>query len=216
MNLENFPTSESAKQMLSSVDSGGFYDRSYVGKWLFQVMGLEMDKTRKVIEELPYQAFPETATWGLRYHEQKYGLPIREDLSYEERRRLILAKRDLRAPMTPYRMETILGLLTGREVTVDDMAENLAPNTFTVTIHPGETIVDFKETYDTLNRIKQSHTTYMIDMEAEQQQDMYIGAAFMATPLWTIYDEGLHQVRSYLYVGCALQPAGTITIDDRG
>lgn len=31
MDLENFPTSESAKRMLESVDSGGFYDKSYVG-----------------------------------------------------------------------------------------------------------------------------------------------------------------------------------------
>lgn len=217
MNIENFPTSESAKRMMSYITGNGFYDRSWVGKWIFQVMGQEMDEVRRIIvDELPYQAFPETATWGLRYLEEKYGLPVRENLSYEERRALIKAKRDLRAPMTPYRMELILGSLTGREITVDDMAENLVPNTFTVTIHPGESIVDFKEAYDTLNQIKQSHTTYVLGMEAEQQQDLYIGSALMATPSWTIYDEGLHQVRSYLYVGCALQPAGTITIDDRG
>ena len=36
--LEAFPTSESAVRMLSYV-SQGFYDNSYVGKWLYQVMG---------------------------------------------------------------------------------------------------------------------------------------------------------------------------------
>ena len=66
--LENFPTSESAKRMLSYV-STGFYDKSYVGKWLFQVMGLEYDDARKLVEELALQMFPETATWGLKYHE---------------------------------------------------------------------------------------------------------------------------------------------------
>lgn len=217
MNIENFPTSESAKRMMSYITGNGFYDKSWVGKWIFQVMGQEMDEVRRIIvDELPYQAFPETATWGLCYLEEKYGLPIRENLSYEERRNLIMAKRDLRAPMTPYRMELILGSLTGREITVDDMDQNLAPNTFTVTIHPGEAVVDFKQAYDTLNQIKQSHTTYVLGMEAEQQQELYIGAALLATPLWTIYDEGLHQIRQYLYVSCALQPAGTITIDDRG
>ena len=40
--LEQFPTSESAKRMLSYV-TPGFYDNSYVGKWLYQVMGLEYD-----------------------------------------------------------------------------------------------------------------------------------------------------------------------------
>ena len=60
MDLEKFPSSESAKRMLRSVDSGGFYDNSYVGKWIFQIMGLEMDEAKQIIEELPYQAFPET------------------------------------------------------------------------------------------------------------------------------------------------------------
>lgn len=32
--LENFPVSESAKNMIASV-SDGFYDNSYVGKWLY-------------------------------------------------------------------------------------------------------------------------------------------------------------------------------------
>ena len=102
--LENFPTSESAKKMLSYV-SDGFYDESYVGKWLFQVMGAEYDKALEIVEDLPAQFFPETATWGLMYHEIKWGLPVRLNLSYAERRRLIYLKRDYRAPMTPYRME---------------------------------------------------------------------------------------------------------------
>ena len=44
--LELFPTSESALKMLSYV-TPGFYDKSYVGKWMFQVMGLEYDKALK-------------------------------------------------------------------------------------------------------------------------------------------------------------------------
>lgn len=89
--LEQFPTSESAKRMLSYV-TPGFYDNSYVGKWLYQVMGLEYDDARKLAEELQYQMFPETATWGLMYHEIKWGLPVRTNLSYEERRQLIYQK----------------------------------------------------------------------------------------------------------------------------
>ena len=61
--LETFPTSESAKKMLSYV-SQEFYEKSYIGKWLFQVMGLEYDTAREVVEQLPKQFFPETATWG--------------------------------------------------------------------------------------------------------------------------------------------------------
>ena len=160
MNLENFPTSESAKRMLESVDSGGFYDKSYVGKWIFQVMGLEMDEARQFIEELPYQAFPETATWGLRYHEQKYGLPVREGMPYEERRRNIYSKRDERSPMNPYRMEVILENITGRKAHVDD--ESGPVNTFTVKLESGDNVVDVAAAIKKLKEIKQSHVAFTL------------------------------------------------------
>ena len=80
--IEHFPTSESAKRMLGMVTKG-YYDKSYVGKWLFQVMGLEEDELKKIIAELPAQIFPETATWSLRYHEEKWGLPIYEETEEE-------------------------------------------------------------------------------------------------------------------------------------
>ena len=158
MDLEKFPSSESAKRMLRSVDSGGFYDNSYVGKWIFQIMGLEMDEAKQIIEELPYQAFPETATWGLRYHEQKYGLPVREGLTYEERRRLIYSKRDERAPMNPYHMEVILENISGRKAHVDDASGPV--NTFTVTLEAGDNVVNVAALIKKLKEIKQSHVAF--------------------------------------------------------
>ena len=53
LDLEAFPTSKSALKMLSYVTQG-FYDKSYVGKWLYQVMGQEYDKALKLAEELKY------------------------------------------------------------------------------------------------------------------------------------------------------------------
>ena len=48
IDLENFPTSQSAQNMLATV-TPGFYDQSYVGKWLYQVMGLEFDEAERLI-----------------------------------------------------------------------------------------------------------------------------------------------------------------------
>lgn len=215
IDLEHFPESPSAKRMMSRITQG-FYDRSYVGKWIFEVMGRELDSTQQYMDELPLQAFVETATWGLRYFEEKYGLPVREKLSYEERRRYILERRDMRAPMNPWRMEKILSSTTGREVSVEDMADDLLPNTFRVTIYPGESIVDYKAAYETLDRIKQSHTTYVMDMRAETAQSVYAGLAYFSHPVWSIYDEGLHRVDSEVYVGCAVLPTSKMIMDDRG
>lgn len=159
MDLENFPSCETGKQMLETV-SNGFYDNSYVGKWLFQVMGLEMGEAREKIEELPYQAFPETATWGLRYHEQKYGLPVREELTFEERRRFIYQKRDERSPMNPYRMEVIMENITGRKAHVDD--ESGPVNTFTIKLESGNNAVDVTAAIRKIKVIKQSHVAFTL------------------------------------------------------
>ncbi len=168
LDLEAFPTSKSALKMLSYVTQG-FYDKSYVGKWLYQVMGQEYDKALKLAEELKYQMFPETATWGLMYHEMKWQLPIRENLSYEERRKLIYQKRDCRSPMTPYRMEQYLENITGFRVHIADINDlgeyglkSLHPNFFIVYSIEQETI-DTKQIRQILDKIKQSHTDYTIN-----------------------------------------------------
>lgn len=163
MKLEQFPTSDTAKRMMSHITGNGFYDNSYVGKWIFQVMGMEMDEARKIVEELPLQAFPETATWGLKYHEQKFGLPVKENLPIEERRRIILEKRNLKAPMTPWRMEIILKDLLGCSVSVEDINdfENAIehPNKFIVHLE-GDGEFSLGKAADKVNTIKQSHAFY--------------------------------------------------------
>ena len=164
MNIENFPTSEAAKRMMGYITGNGFYDRSYVGKWIFQVMGIEMDEARRIIEdELPYQAFPETAPWGHRYHEEKFGLPIRENLSPEERRKLILDRRDTKAPITPWRLEKMMNSVLGCDVKVVDIHEPdnkiTHPNTFVVYLE-GEGAFSLQKGIDKINDAKQSHTSY--------------------------------------------------------
>lgn len=173
--LENFPTSESARKMLSYV-SAGFYDKSYVGKWLYQVIGIEYDMAKEMVEDLSAQFFPETATWGVMYHEIKWGLPVRENLPYEERRRLIYQKRDYRAPMTPYCMEEHLAAVTGLEVHIADANDAgkygfvpSHPNVFKAYFVGDE--LDTKKVKELLNRLKQSHTSYTMNNRLELMAD---------------------------------------------
>lgn len=174
--LENFPVSESAKNMIASV-SDGFYDNSYVGKWLYEVMGQEYDTAREIAEDILNQLFPETATWGLMYHEIKWGLPVRENLPYEERRQLIYRKRDYRAPMTPYRMEGYLKTATGFDVRIADIND---PGDYGfVAPHPnvfkayfmGEGTLASKRARSMLNELKQSHTMFTMNDRTEIVSD---------------------------------------------
>ena len=89
--LENFPTRELAKDMMSMISP--IYDNSYVGKWIFEVMSVPLSLAQDTINELREQVFPETATWSLPYWEQSYGLPTNEALSIEERRSRVFSKR---------------------------------------------------------------------------------------------------------------------------
>lgn len=174
--LENFPVSESAKNMIASV-SDGFYDDSYVGKWLYEVMGQEYDTAREIAEDILNQLFPETATWGLMYHEIKWGLPVRENLPYEERRQLIYRKRDYRAPMTPYRMEGYLKTATGFDVRIADINDPgdygfIAPhpNVFKA-YFMGEGTLASKRARTMLNELKQSHTMFTMNDRTEIVSD---------------------------------------------
>ena len=157
MNLENFPTSPAAKRMMKTVSP--IYDKSYVAKWIFQVMGLEIDEAWQFIEELRLQAFPETATWGIEYWEQRYHIAPNESLSLEERRQRVIIKRGIRSPMNPARIERIVRDVTGREATV---TEENGTYTFHISVLPGESMVDYQELINTVRSVKPSHLSFTV------------------------------------------------------
>ena len=168
--IEDFPTDETALEMLHMV-SEDFYAKSYVGKWLFQVMGIEWHDIKNKVEELSDQFFIETATWGLKWHEIKWQLPKREYLSDEERRKILLQKRDYRAPMTPYRLEQMIDDISGGLAHIEDIHDPgingyipSHPNIFRVVIENGNEIIDATEIFKRIDEVKQSHTVYRVDM----------------------------------------------------
>lgn len=184
--LEKFPTSESAKEMLSYVTSG-WYDKSYIGKWMYQVMGVSMDGVKQVYEDIPAQLFVDTATWGLSYHEQKYGLPIRTELSYEERRKLIRQRINSRVPITPYYLERMIYQQLGLQAEVSDVHDAGSqdyrpdhPNVFRVIIWEKNQNrkVDYGAVERLVNKAKQSHTVYntIHRQEFDKAVSIYAGA----------------------------------------
>lgn len=137
--LEKFPENCVSKRMISRVSP--IYERSYVAKWLYEVMGREVDDAEIRFSELREQANPETATWALRYWEQRYGIETNENRSLAARRADIIARRGARAPMNPARVEAILSAMTGRAVHVE---ENVAPYTIRVDIEAGVSLATRK------------------------------------------------------------------------
>ena len=111
MNLENFPYSESGRRMMSYLTQNGFYDNSYVGKWIFEVMGQEWDKVMEIFDTFPLQGFPETCTWSLKYFEQQFGLYAVG--TFEERKQALLKKITNIAPFNPEKIRLCIEELSG-------------------------------------------------------------------------------------------------------
>ncbi len=166
MNLDNFPTSESAKRMLQSVTEG-FYDNSYIGKWIFQVMGQEMDDAERRINELAEQVFPETVTWGIRYHEQKYNLPENATLSLEERRGVVLAKRKQFRAMNPALLENRLRDMTGSNAA--EVIEYSGSYNFDIWIQDIEASVNYGQVLEYIRKVKPSHMAMLLIAEYSPQ-----------------------------------------------
>ena len=162
IDLDNFPTSPAAKRMMKTISP--IYDKAYVGKWIFQVMGLEMDEAWEFFEELRLQAFPETATWGIVYWEQRYHIPPDDNMPIEERRRRVIIKRSKRSPMNPTRIEQFLKDVAGRTVTV---TEQEGEYVFLIYVSPGENDVDFQLIVETVKSIKPSHLSFEVIFKTE-------------------------------------------------
>lgn len=160
IDLENFPTSESAKRMMRTVSP--IYDKAYVAKWIFQVMGTEVDETWQFYNELRLQTFPETATWGIIYWEQRYHIAPDESLTTEERRQRVIVKRGKRAPMNAARLEQFTEDITGRTTNV---TEQNGEYTFTISIMPGDSTVDYQALIDLVKSVKPSHLSFKVIFE---------------------------------------------------
>lgn len=162
IDLERFPTSPAAKRMIKTVSP--IYDQAYVGKWIYEVMGMEMDEAWQFFEELRLQAFPETTTWGIVYWEQRYHIAPDNSLTLEDRRQRVIIKRGKRKPMNPARMEQFTRAVSQRQTIVTERNEEYV---FFVSILPGETQVDYHELIKTIRNVKPSHLSPVVLFETE-------------------------------------------------
>ncbi|OQA48430.1 MAG: hypothetical protein BWY46_01376 [Firmicutes bacterium ADurb.Bin300] len=150
------------------------YGNSYVGLWLFQVIGTQLDDMRTWTDEMRKQITPLKATWGLYYFQQDYGLNLDERLlaiepgiSEEEllpetqeiitqARQEIITKIRERSPANPTNIANIISGMTGRNINI---IENTAKNTFDLIILAGTNTYNMQAVYKKMKQIKPTHLT---------------------------------------------------------
>ena len=149
---------ETAQRIIDFVSP--IYGESYVGLWIYEVIGFAIGEVAKIAEQLRYETNPNTTELLMSYWEDHYDLHPDSSLTMEQRRARLLDKIRYRAPANPKRlaaaMETVLGVPVG-------ITERVAKNTFQVDIL--DTVADFKKllhALDVLERRKPAHLIYRV------------------------------------------------------
>lgn len=170
--IEEILTSESAKRMIQRVTNK--YGESYVGLWLFQIIGIANDELKDMVDSFKLQVVPQTATWSLPWWEESLGITTDESLSIEERRQNCIEKKRKRSPMNTSRIEEIISSVAGVSVRMD---EYYAKRCFAIYISAIPSIIDEEAVRKKLKEIKQSHMTFNIFYEVAITEKIYCGGA---------------------------------------
>ena len=165
--------STAGQRMLGTVSP--IYDDSYVALWIFEAMGREYDGLWAIIDELPAQFNPATATWAIGLWERRYGLTTPSAETLELRRINVQLKRSNHPPMSPASLASILEAITGNPAHVTD---NVGTFTFGVGITTQSKEV-IRQVIETVDRVKPSHLSYDITNTQYHDSKYHVGAYSM-------------------------------------
>lgn len=135
------------------------YEQSKIMIAIFEAIGNEFDDSYEKLEDIKQQLFPQTATWGLVYWEQRLGLPTNYSEDLKTRRGKVIAKLQTRYPINPDNMANIIKNYTMANTLIE---ENISPYTFKVTSRIDD-VINNKDLIYIVKKIKPSHLSWMPD-----------------------------------------------------
>ncbi|WP_058229669.1 YmfQ family protein [Clostridium butyricum] len=167
--LKNYPV-DLSKYVPQDIYNGNIFNKIYKSQE-YQLGVLYWQ-----IDDLLKQCFIDTATWGLVYWEEEYGITTNLNYSYEERREVVKAKKRGQGTCTKSLIKNVAEAFSGGECNV---IENTAPYTFTIQfvgikgipknmqglinvideIKPAHLIYDFKYTYTSWDYLDSKNLT---------------------------------------------------------
>lgn len=156
--------STTAKRMIGTVSP--IYEDSYVGCWLFEDIGREWDRLWKIIDELPDQLFPQSASWLLDLWEERYGITPNIGDDDETRRSRIMEAEAPPQPFTPFTLNRWVYASCRRQVIVN---EHIGPYTFGVYVvnNPDSQPLDFSKLWRYIVKHKHSHMSFELILESD-------------------------------------------------
>ncbi len=155
---ETILTTDMARNMVAQVSP--VYENSYVGLWLHEVIGREYAELKEIIDTLPLQLSPETATWAIELWEKRYGIIPDDSLPLETRRQAVVTASSFSSQLTPKALAIKIYRITGRW---SDIVEHVSDYTFGIYLKNEGTAtqVDYRKLLDFINRHKQAHMSFI-------------------------------------------------------
>ena len=155
--VEQILTSKEAQNILEWLSP--IYGNSYVGLWLLQIIGMQLDKAGQWTAEMALQVTPQTATWTIEFWEKEFDIVPDDGWTLEQRRQNILAKMKYIAPMNPAKLAEIASAAAGVPV---DILENTGKNTFAVLVR--QYTDNFDRAKAMIDEAKPAHLIYTIQI----------------------------------------------------
>lgn len=151
-------TSKKGQEMIKNISP--IYDKSKIEKAIYEAIGLEFDNADYLVEEILKQMFPQTATWGLVFWEQRLNISINSNEEIEKRRQKVITKMQTKWPLTPERMVNILKNYTNAEI---EVIEGVDDFTFEVSLKTRNKIGDpLNEIINKVKEVKPSHMSFVV------------------------------------------------------
>lgn len=154
--------SPSAETFLRMVTQG-FYNRSAMALWIYEVIGREWDELRVIVEGMQAETQPQTCTWSMGIWEWMYGIEADEEMPLEHRRQALMRQICGVKPANPAMFRRGLAALLGTGEEDIEIRDFLRPYTFGVIFRPtGTTAFDYKRVRAYLDASKPAHLAYQL------------------------------------------------------
>ncbi|HBH1439115.1 TPA: YmfQ family protein [Clostridioides difficile] len=190
-------TSKKGREMLLTLSP--IYEQSLVMNSIYEAIGSEFDNLELLNEEIELQLFPQSATWGLSFWENRVGLTTNIDEDIEIRRRKVIAKLQSKYIMTPKRMSMILQSYTGANIKIN---ENISPYTFGVELTSTQGFP--RDLYKRVNVIKPSHLAVSYKLVSLLKSKTYFAQTAIMSEEITVYPYTSKEVKASVKAKFAL------------
>lgn len=173
--MRSILTNKMAQEIIGYVSP--IYGNSYVGLWLYQVIGTALEKVCDIAVKMRGEGNPATADMLLDLWESHYNVPKDSSLTKQARQMRIINRIQIRGPCSPARMEAAVSASLGGATV--EITENVSKNTFKVNIR--EVVDSINPAVAVIERMKPAHLVYKIQVATQTVTDAELKTAIAMT-----------------------------------